>query len=241
MPLRETDLYAPIKALLEAQGYSVKGEVSDCDVVAVRGDEEPVVVELKTAFTLQLVFQGIRRQIITDDVYVAFGVGGNALWNRQYRDIVKLCRMLGLGLIAVSIVEGRVPTVEVHLDPAPYRPRKNKRKRGMLLQEFQRRVGDPNQGGSSKRPIVTAYRQDALRCAVFLREHGPSKAAVVGVEAGVPLAPRILQRDVYGWFQRIERGIYALTPVGRRALMTYSDVVATLTSETEQQLAGAAQ
>jgi len=87
----------------------VKGEVSDCDVVAVRGDEEPVVVELKTAFTLQLVFQGIRRQIITDDVYVAFGNGGTALWNRQYRDIVKLCRMLGLGLIAVSIVVCRGP------------------------------------------------------------------------------------------------------------------------------------
>lgn len=241
MPIRETDLYAPIKAFLEAQGYSVKGEVSDCDVVAVRGDEEPVVVELKTAFTLQLVFQGIRRQTITDDVYVAFEAGGTGLWNRQYRDIVKLCRMLGLGLIAVRITDGRAPTVDVHLDPAPYRPRKNRRRRGMLLQEFERRVGDPNEGGSSKRPIVTAYRQDALRCAWFLQKDGPSKAAVVRVEAGVLLAPRILQRDVYGWFQRIERGIYALSPVGRRALVTYSDVVATLTSGVKQQMAGAAQ
>lgn len=238
MPLRETDLYAPIKAFLEAQGYSVKGEVSDCDVVAVRGDEEPVVVELKTAFTLQLVFQGLRRQTITDDVYVAFEAGGTGLWNRQYRDIVKLCRMLGLGLIAVRTDES---AVEVHLDPAPYRPRKNKGRRGMLLQEFKRRVGDPNEGGSSKRPIVTAYRQDALRCAWFLQECGPAKAAVVRVEAGVLLAPRILQRDVYGWFQRIERGTYALTPVGRRALVTYSDVVATLNSEVERQMAGAAQ
>ncbi len=45
------------------QGYSVKGEVSDCDVVAVRGDEEPVVVERKTAFTLQHVFQDERRSL----------------------------------------------------------------------------------------------------------------------------------------------------------------------------------
>ena len=28
-------------------GYVVKGEIEDCDVVAVRGDEPPVVVELK--------------------------------------------------------------------------------------------------------------------------------------------------------------------------------------------------
>ncbi len=241
MPPRETDLYPPIKAFLEAQGYSVKGEVSDCDVVAVRGDEDPVVVELKTAFTLQLVFQGVRRQTITHDVYVAFGIGGSRLWNRQHRDILKLCRMLGLGLILVRSEGRRAPAVEVHLDPAPYLPRKNKRRRGMLLQEFHRRVGDPNQGGSSKRPIVTAYRQDALRCARFLQERGPSKASMVRLETGVPLAPRILQRDVYAWFQRIERGIYALTPLGQRALLTYSDEVAALTSETAPEMADADQ
>ena len=46
MPL-ESDLYAPVKALLEGQGYVVKGEVRGCDVVAVRGREPPVIVELK--------------------------------------------------------------------------------------------------------------------------------------------------------------------------------------------------
>ena len=50
--MRETDLYPPVKAFLEAQGYTVKGEVEGCDVVALRGDEPPVVVELKTAFSL---------------------------------------------------------------------------------------------------------------------------------------------------------------------------------------------
>lgn len=49
---RETDLYPPVKAFLEAQGYVVKAEVARCDVVAVRGDEPPVVVELKTRFNL---------------------------------------------------------------------------------------------------------------------------------------------------------------------------------------------
>lgn len=36
---REQDLYAPVKALLEAQGYEVKGEVGAADVVAIRGGE----------------------------------------------------------------------------------------------------------------------------------------------------------------------------------------------------------
>ena len=51
MPL-ESDLYAPVKALLEGQGYVVKGEVRGCDVVAVRGGEPPVIVELKRVFGL---------------------------------------------------------------------------------------------------------------------------------------------------------------------------------------------
>ena len=72
MPPRETDLYAPIKSYLEGQGYDVKGEVADCDVVAVRRGEDPVVVELKTSFSLQLIFQAVRRQALTDTVYVAY-------------------------------------------------------------------------------------------------------------------------------------------------------------------------
>lgn len=231
--LRETDLYRPIKTFLECQGYSVKSEISNCDVVAVRDDDELVIIELKTTFTLPLVFQGIRRQSMTDHVYLAFAVhkGRSAVtnWRRHYRDIVKLCRVLGLGLITVRISADGPSSIDVHLDPAPYQPRKNKRRRAMLLREFQQRVGDPNQGGTSKRPIVTAYRQDALRCAWFLDRSGPTKAVVVKSETGIYRAPRILQRDVYGWFQRIERGTYALTPVGKRALDAYADVVATLT------------
>ena len=129
-PLRETDLYPPVKEFLESQGYSVKSEVSNCDVVAVRGDEEPVVVELKTTFTLPLVFQGLRRQSITDLVYVAFAVhkdgSRTTIWHRHYRDIIRLCRMLGLGLITIRMDKSKLPWVEVRLDPAPYQPRKNK-------------------------------------------------------------------------------------------------------------------
>ena len=44
---RETDLYPPIKAFLAGQGHAVEGEVQDCDVVTVRGEEPPAVVEFK--------------------------------------------------------------------------------------------------------------------------------------------------------------------------------------------------
>ena len=207
----ESDLYAPIKALLEGQGYSVKGEVKGCDVVAVRGQEPPVIVELKRAFGISLVLQGVARLTITDNVYLAVGAFPNNI-----RSVRKLIRRLGLGLIVV--VKGRV---DVLLDPAPppLQPRKDKRKLGRLLGEHVRRVGDPNLGGSStKVPMMTAYRQEALRCAGLLAKNGPMKVAALRLAADAPKAAAILSADYYGWFERVERGIYALTPKGRQGL-----------------------
>ena len=212
MPL-ESDLYAPVKALLEGQGYAVKGEVRGCDVVAVRDSEPPVIIELKRTFGLALVLQGIDRLTISERVYLAIGQ-----WPKRMKNVRKLCRRLGLGLIVVA---GR--RADVVLDPLPYRPRINRRKAGRLLGEHQRRVGDPNRGGStSKVPLMTAYRQEALRCAELLASQGPMKLAVLRAAADAPRAARILQQDVYGWFERIDRGVYGLSPAGRRGLETFA-------------------
>jgi hypothetical protein len=208
----ESDLYAPVKALLEGQGYSVKGEVKGCDVVAVRGAEPPVIVELKRAFGMALVLQGVRRLALSDAVYLAVGA-----WPKNLRDVKKLCRRLGLGLMVV--VQERV---DILLDPAPYKPRKDKRRLGRMLGEHARRVGDPNRGGSStKVPMMTAYRQEALRCAGLLARNGPMKVAALKVAAEAPKAALILRDDHYGWFERIERGIYGLTPQGRLGLQQH--------------------
>jgi hypothetical protein len=210
MPL-ETDLYAPVKSLLEGQGYDVKGEVRGCDVVAVRGDEPPVIVELKRAFGLGLVLQGVERLGMTDSVYLAVGA-----WPKRMREVKKLCRRLGLGLMVVADAR-----VEVLLVPVPYAPRKNTRKAGRLLGEHKRRVGDPTRGGSTRVPIMTAYRQEALRCAELLARDGPMKVAALKACGAVPNVGRILLDDVYGWFERVERGVYTLTPAGRDGLVKF--------------------
>jgi hypothetical protein len=209
----ETDLYAPVKALLERQGYAVKGEVRRCDVVGVRGNEPPVIVELKQSFGLGLVLQGIDRLQLTEQVYLAVGA-----WPKRWRDMRKLCRRLGLGLM---VVNGE--RVEVLLDPVPYRPRLNKRRTTLLLGEHARRNGDPNRGGSTRTPIVTAYRQEALRCAALLHANGPMTVAALRQDA--PNAAKILQRDYYGWFQRVERGTYTLSPAGTQGLARFAPAV----------------
>jgi hypothetical protein len=212
----ESDLYAPVKTLLEGQGYAVKGEVRGCDVVGVRRDEPPVIVELKKAFGLALVLQGVDRLTLSDRIYLAVGQ-----WPKQMKNVRKLCRRLGLGLIVVAHQRA-----DVVLDPVPYRPRKNGRKVGRLLGEHARRVGDPNRGGSSTRvPMMTAYRQEALRCAELLKA-GSMKLADMRAAADVPNASKILRSDYYGWFERLERGVYVLTPQGRAGLRRFAGKVA---------------
>lgn len=228
--MRETDLYPPVKNFLEGQGYTVKGEIEGCDVVAVRGGEPPVIVELKASFTLALVLQGVRRLALSDAVYVAVPPFSGKTPRQRRRDIVGLCRRLQLGLMTVRTGCGQHPFVEVLTDPGEYRPRANKQRQGRLLGEFAHRVGDPTAGGSSTAaPRMTAYRQDALRCAVFLASRGQTKAAIVAQETSVPRAASILQRDVYGWFERVDRGIYALSPKGTDALQIHADALSDLT------------
>ncbi|HUF72585.1 MAG TPA: DUF2161 family putative PD-(D/E)XK-type phosphodiesterase [Gammaproteobacteria bacterium] len=205
--MRETDLYKPIKQLLESQGYEVKAEVGPADVVAMRGDEPPVIVELKTSFSLSLFHQATDRQSITDSVYIAVPAGkGRKAWKALQKNL-KLCRLLGLGLITVRPADSHV---EVLADPVPYRPRQSKRRKRLLLREFARRTGDPNTGGSARRKLVTAYRQDAIKCVEFLSENGATKAAKVAEGTGVTNARRIMADNHYGWFRRVSTGIYGL-------------------------------
>ncbi|MBT4042926.1 MAG: hypothetical protein HOK21_12195 [Rhodospirillaceae bacterium] len=224
---KESDLYAPVKAMLEGKGYQVKGEVNGCDVVAVKDGAPAVIVELKLAFSLDLVLQGIQRQSLADDVYLAINAPDTPQkrknWRSRQRGYVKLCRMLGLGLM---LVQGS--TTKILLDPTPYVPRKNKRRQTRLMNEFMARVGDPNMGGINRTKIITAYRQDALRCAVVLSGCDSMKVAEIKAAAGVPKAASILQKNYYNWFARTARGIYCLTPTGQQGLKTYAEALPAL-------------
>lgn len=207
--MAETDLYAPVKRFLEAQGYVVKSEVKSCDVVALRGGEPPLIVELKTGLTLQLLYQAVDRLTMVDTVYIAVerpkrGVTSQAL---------KLCRRIGIGLIIVA----KSGSVEVLADPVPYAPRQNAKRKNLLLREFAKRQGDPNTGGSTGKPLMTAYRQDALRCVAHLTAHGASRIRDVKAATEVDRASTILRDNVYGWFEKLERGIYGLTQAGIKA------------------------
>ena len=217
-----------MKAYFTAQGYDVKGEVGAADLVAVpksKQDDEPVIVELKTGFTLSLFHQAINRQSVTDKVYIAVPRKTGKAAMVAIRRNKMLCRRLGIGLITVRISDMRVV---VHCEPAPFTPRKIKARKVKLLSEFESRHGDPNEGGMTSEGLMTSYRQGALRCAKVLHDEGACKASYVAKMAGFDKARNLMAANHYGWFEKIDRGVYGLTPSGAKALDEHADAVASM-------------
>ena len=212
----ETTLYLSVKRFLERLGFEVKGEVCGCDLVAVRDGEPTAVVigELKLSFTLDLVLQAVDRTAACDEIWLAVRASRRGRGREADPRVKKLCRFLGLGLLSV-FASGKV---EVLVEPVPWRPRRDAKRRSKIVDEHRRRLGDPAAGGSTRQPIMTAYRQQALACAAALA-HAPSRPR--DLKAGMPDAPKILLSNVYGWFVRVERGVYALSDGGRAALVRW--------------------
>ena len=218
--MKETELYAPVKRLLESQGFQVKAEVHACDVMAVRGNEPPIIVELKTGLTLQLIYQAIDRMALVEHVYVAIARPKRAVPS----EAVKLCKRLGLGLMVIS----KSGSVDILAEPVPYTPRPNKNRKTALLKEFHKRKGDPNIGGSTKTKLMTAYKQDALRCLAYLNINGPTKISDLRKNTKVDRAATLLRSDYYGWFAKQSRGIYGLSKIGTKAILDFAGVIANL-------------
>ncbi len=211
----ETNLYLPVKRFLEGLGLNVKGEIGGCDLVAIADGLPPIVVigELKLTFNLDLVLQGVDRADACDEVWLAVAASRRRGRERDAR-VRKLCRRLGFGLLSVS--DGGV--VEIIVGAAAPAPRRNHHRRSRLVDEHRRREGDPMAGGGSRAPIMTAYRQQALACAAEVA-NGPRRPR--DLKPSIPDAPKILLRNVYGWFERTHRGVYALTATGRAALQRW--------------------
>lgn len=222
-PLRETDLFAPVRAFLEAGGHTVRAEVADCDVVGYAGGQL-VVVELKTRVTLELLAQATARQQFADLVYIAIPGPIPRRSRRRWRGIRRLLRRLELGLLLVfpTPLPGRVEEV---YHPKPYRVRKSIKQRAAVLEEMVGRTGTRNTGGSTRRKRVTSYRENAIQIAVILDQFGPLSASQLQRYYNTGAKTHaILYRDPYGWFRRVGYGIYDVAADGRRALDDFATV-----------------
>lgn len=224
----ETELYEPVKQYFEKLGYEVKGEVNGCDIVAIHSEEdEPIIIELKKTFNLALLFQGVERLSTSNQVYLAVQHvrGKKRPPHLRWSNIKKLCTKLGLGLITVQFYKTKPPHVEILCHPERQQSKKKTRRQLKLRKEFHERSGDYNVGGSTQTKIITAYRELALHCAFLLQQHEQLSPLQLREMTGKQKVDSILQKNYYGWFERVRRGVYTLTPTGEQALETYEQIV----------------
>jgi len=207
--VKESDLYAPIKKLLESLNFIAKGEIKNCDIAAIR-DDELWIVELKRHMSVDLIYQAMTRQSISPFVFVAIPRP-----KRVNRQMLKLLKKLELGLITVSM-DSPVVRAEIVLFPNVSNAKYGKRA-AILRKEINGRISD-TPGGSTGIPIITAYKERCIKIACFLSQaesFSPKGLRDHGCEQD---AGFILRNNHYGWFERISRGQYKLTETGREFL-----------------------
>lgn len=83
-----------------------------------------------------------------------------------------------------------------------------------------------NQGGITRRKIITAYTERCIHIACALQRFGEMSAKELSVLGMVHKdVYNALRGNHYGWFYKVEKGVYALTLKGRRDLDNYPEFV----------------
>ncbi len=203
----EKDLYEPVKRLFEQNGYEVKGEVNNCDMVAVKGGEI-IVCELKKSFNLKLVYQLLERKSVTPVVYGAVITPKNNLQN-----ITRLVKAIDCGLIFVS---GETEIAQVFYNPKAAKPKKG-RKTDLVIKEFENRISE-NTGGVTQTKLITAYKEQSIRLLCYINaliQASPKQLRELGFPQNIGT---VLLNNYYGWFVKIKKGVYALSDKGTAAL-----------------------
>lgn len=215
--MKETDLYAPVKEFLLREDYCVRSEVSGCDIYAVK-DDQIVIVELKLTLSIQLIGQAVERQKIADLVYIAVPKPKKySIRDAKWKRVINVLHRLELGLIFVTLPSknNSCGTISIISQPTPFdlnqSKAKNKNKRIRVLTEFNQRSTDGNIGGCRGIKLMTSYREKAVHIAYLLEYYGPmSPAALRKLGADNEKVQSILNKNFYGWFDKVKRGTYSI-------------------------------
>ncbi|MGE4572744.1 MAG: DUF2161 family putative PD-(D/E)XK-type phosphodiesterase [Candidatus Izemoplasmatales bacterium] len=219
--MMEKDMFPLLKDFLMNDGYDVKAEVLKADIVAKK-DDIILIVEMKSIFSTTLIYQGLKRQHISDYVYLAIEKPSSKVLNSStFKEKKTIVRRLELGLILVDI---KKEMIEVILDPKTYHFKNNKKKRKELYKEFSLRKTSMNTGGVKGVKIMTAYKELALMILDAMKD-GPKTSQYLKNYTTRDKTLSILQKNYYGWFERVSRGVYQLSDAGRLAIDEYQDVI----------------
>ncbi len=208
--MKETDLFKPVRQLLLSMGYEVQGEIMAADVFAVK-DKDIIIVELKLAMSLKLVYQAIERQKVTPHVYIAMPklpLRRHLKANPQLTLLLKKC---GIGLIEVTQAEANIILNSHHESIIP--TKMSPAKKRVMMKEFEARDQYQTLGGTNGKKI-TAYREQVIEIAKALLSLGEAPLNMIKEYTRIEKAAAMLRNNYDGWFQKNKKGLYELSPKG---------------------------
>lgn len=222
--MKENELYIPVKNLFIENGFEVLGEVKSCDLVAVK-DSTIVIVELKLYLNVELLVQANERQTRTEEVYVAVPKPKNFTIRRKQRLTFSLLNRLGIGLIFVD-TKNNFAELILPANVKNNNRKKSKRKNSLLLSEINGRSVDMNKGGSNRKKIMTAYKEQALYIAYCLNINGTLKTSQLRkLGCDQKNTSNILYKNYYKWFTKEDRATYSLNEKGKKELKLYTEII----------------
>ncbi len=224
----EKEMYPYVKEFFISRGFDVKAEVLSCDVVAIK-DGLMVAAEMKTAMGIKLLSQAAQRQKSFDLVYIAIPKPTfKRRVSKAYQELIHLVKRLELGLLYVDTNGEGICTEE--FPPSPFAREKSiasrraRKTRTDAMEEFLSRSEDYNVGGSVREERVTAYRENALLIALYMLRDGAMSAKSLKKLGCGEKSYSIIHDNHYGWFQKVNRGMYDVTIKGEKATKKYKNV-----------------
>lgn len=213
---KEEDMYKPIEKYFKNLGYKVDGEVADCDVVCIK-ENEIIVIEMKKVFSTKLLYQGMRRQKITEKVYIA--IPKPKKYTLQKRsEIISICKGLGLGAILINMNKSSKDKFQIILEPEK-KANVLKYRYDKVLKEFEGRSLNINKGGVTNKKINTAFKERNIKiaCALELIGEGSAKNLIKYYEC-FPKTNMLLSNNTLGWYDRVGHGQYKINKYGLEKL-----------------------
>lgn len=212
--MKETDLFKPVRNLFLSLGYDVHGEVGAADVFGLLGDES-LVVELKLAISLKLIYQAVERQKVADFVYIAVPKRIYTSHHKLNPNFLDLLKRLGVGLVTVSQDQA---TIELSAEKVDLKTtRRTSRIKGQMVSEHKKRETHLALGGTNQ-ARVTAYKEKVIEIAKALYSLGEASSSLVKEYTRIEKTADILAKNYSGWFEKTENKTYRLSEKGRRSL-----------------------
>ncbi|GAU77233.1 DUF2161 domain-containing phosphodiesterase [Fusibacter sp. 3D3] len=227
----EASLSDPCKAWLRSKGCAVAAEVKSIDLLGIYTCEQEqisIAIELKLKLNLELILQAVERQKIVDYVYIAVPHAYKVLESKRFKKIELLLRRLNVGLLTVNF-RSMEPYVSEIIAANPYDFEKSRRiadkKKQALLKEFHSRITDSNDGGVTRRKLMTAYREQSLLIAHYITQGAPMTLKTLKALGAPEKTGVILRNNHYNWFERVSLGCYQLTESGVKAVEEHQDII----------------